>query len=96
MGIITTKDGVQIFYKDWAKVSSSCWPLSAYDWDTQMLFFLKEGYRVVAHDRRGHGRSTQTSDAAHHPLPPPVCRSSDVRNGQRKINWPLGGALSDV
>src|SRR6266446_217768 len=60
---ITTKDGVEIFYKDWGKgqpiVFSHGWPLSADDWDTQMLFFLEHGYRVIAHDRRGHGRSTQ-------------------------------------
>src|SRR5258706_2661397 len=63
---ITTKDGVEIFYKDWGKgqpiVFSHGWPLSADDWDTQMLFFLNHGYRVIAHDRRGHGRSTQTGD----------------------------------
>src|SRR5436853_6768043 len=57
---------VDIYYKDWGKgqpiVFSHGWPLSADDWDAQMLFFLKQGYRVVAHDRRGHGRSTQTSD----------------------------------
>jgi non-heme chloroperoxidase len=66
MTTITTKDGVEIFYKDWGKgqpiVFSHGWPLSADDWDTQMLFFLKHGYRVIAHDRRGHGRSTQVSD----------------------------------
>ena len=65
MTTITTKDGVEIFYKDWGKgqpiVFSHGWPLSADDWDTQMLFFLKHGYRVIAHDRRGHGRSTQVS-----------------------------------
>src|SRR5947209_12256181 len=64
MNTITTKDGVEIFYKDWGKgqpiVFSHGWPLSADDWDTQMLFFLEHGYRVIAHDRRGHGRSTQT------------------------------------
>lgn len=63
---ITTKDGVEIFYKDWGTgqpiVFSHGWPLSADDWDAQMLFFLSHGYRVIAHDRRGHGRSTQTSD----------------------------------
>jgi len=63
---ITTKDGTQIYYKDWGTgqpiVFHHGWPLSADDWDTQMLFFLKHGYRVVAHDRRGHGRSTQVSD----------------------------------
>ena len=57
---------IDIYYKDWGKgqpiVFSHGWPLSADDWDTQMLFFLKKGYRVIAHDRRGHGRSTQTSD----------------------------------
>jgi non-heme chloroperoxidase len=57
---------IDIYYKDWGKgqpiVFSHGWPLSADDWDTQMLFFLKHGYRVIAHDRRGHGRSTQTSD----------------------------------
>src|SRR6059036_300989 len=55
---------IDIYYKDWGKgqpiVFSHGWPLSADDWDTQMLFFLKHGYRVIAHDRRGHGRSTQT------------------------------------
>jgi len=65
MSIVTTKDGVHIFYKDWGEgqpiVFSHGWPLSADDWDAQMLFFLNHGYRVIAHDRRGHGRSTQTS-----------------------------------
>ncbi|MBP2470114.1 non-heme chloroperoxidase [Sinorhizobium meliloti] len=64
MGTITTRDGTQIFYKDWGKgqpvVFHHGWPLSADDWDNQMLFFLGKGYRVIAHDRRGHGRSTQT------------------------------------
>jgi non-heme chloroperoxidase len=62
----TTKDGVEIFYKDWgsgqAIVFSHGWPLSADDWDAQMLYFLNHGYRVIAHDRRGHGRSTQVGD----------------------------------
>jgi non-heme chloroperoxidase len=66
MPTITTKDGIEIFYKDWGTgqpiVFSHGWPLSADDWDTQMLFFLQQGYRVIAHDRRGHGRSTQTAD----------------------------------
>ena len=65
MNKITTKDGTQISYKDWGKgqplVFSHGWPLSADDWDAQMIFFLNHGYRVVAHDRRGHGRSTQTA-----------------------------------
>jgi len=62
---ITTKDGTEIFYKDWGSgqpiVFSHGWPLTADDWDAQMLFFLHRGYRVIAHDRRGHGRSSQTS-----------------------------------
>jgi non-heme chloroperoxidase len=66
MPTITTKDGVEIFYKDWGSgqpiVFSHGWPLSADDWDNQMMFFLKQGYRVIAHDRRGHGRSTQVAD----------------------------------
>ena len=66
MPIVKTKDGVDIFYKDWGAgqpiVFSHGWPLSSDDWDTQMLFFLQHGYRVIAHDRRGHGRSTQVSD----------------------------------
>ena len=65
MGFITTKDGTHIFYKDWGTgqpiVFHHGWPLSADDWDAQMLFFLHQGYRVIAHDRRGHGRSSQTS-----------------------------------
>jgi len=63
-GTITTKDGTQIFYKDWGTgqpvVFHHGWPLSSDDWDAQMLFFLAQGYRVIAHDRRGHGRSSQT------------------------------------
>lgn len=66
MPIISVKDGAQIFYKDWGSgqpiVFSHGWPLTADDWDTQMLFFAMRGYRVIAHDRRGHGRSTQTWD----------------------------------
>lgn len=66
MPMITSNDGVEIFYKDWGSgqpiVFSHGWPLSGDDWDTQMLFFARRGYRVIAHDRRGHGRSTQTSD----------------------------------
>jgi non-heme chloroperoxidase len=63
MSYVTTKDGVEIYYKDWGTgrpiVFSHGWPLSADDWDSQMMFFLNRGYRVIAHDRRGHGRSTQ-------------------------------------
>lgn len=66
MSKVTTKDGVEIFYKDWGSgqpiVFSHGWPLSSDDWDAQMMFFVERGYRVVAHDRRGHGRSTQVSN----------------------------------
>jgi non-heme chloroperoxidase len=66
MPTITTKDGVEIYYKDWGTgrpiVFSHGWPLSADDWDAQMLFFLGKGFRVIAHDRRGHGRSAQVGD----------------------------------
>lgn len=66
MAVITTSDGTNLHYKDWGLKDSQPvmfhhgWPLSADDWDTQMLFFLSHGYRVIAHDRRGHGRSEQT------------------------------------
>jgi len=66
MPFITTRDGTDIFYKDWGPkdaqpiVFHHGWPLSADDWDAQLMFFLGEGFRVIAHDRRGHGRSTQT------------------------------------
>jgi len=66
MATITTKDGTQIYYKDWGKgqpiVFSHGWPLSGDDWDGQMLYFGRQGYRVIAHDRRGHGRSDQAWD----------------------------------
>ncbi|MFI8683018.1 alpha/beta fold hydrolase [Brevundimonas diminuta] len=68
MPFVTTTDGVDIFYKDWGPKDAQPihfhhgWPLSSDDWDNQMLFFLQHGYRVVAHDRRGHGRSEQVSD----------------------------------
>ena len=68
MSSITTKDGTEIFFKDWGPKNAQPivfhhgWPLSSDDWDTQMLFFLAQGFRVVAHDRRGHGRSAQVSD----------------------------------
>jgi len=65
MPFLKIKDGTDIYYKDWGTgqpiVFHHGWPLSADDWDTQMLYFLAKGYRVIAHDRRGHGRSTQTS-----------------------------------
>ena len=65
MSMITTRDGTRIFYKDWGPkaarpiVFHHGWPLSSDDWDAQMMFFLGKGFRVVAHDRRGHGRSDQ-------------------------------------
>ena len=68
MSTIKTKDSVEIFYKDWGPKDGQPimfhhgWPLSSDDWDTQMLFFVQRGYRVIAHDRRGHGRSAQVSD----------------------------------
>src|SRR5512141_1979607 len=66
MAFVTTGDGTEIFYKDWGSgqpiVFHHGWPLSSDDWDAQMMFFVLRGYRVVAHDRRGHGRSTQTSE----------------------------------
>jgi non-heme chloroperoxidase len=68
MDTITTRDGVRIYFKDWgpkeaqAIVFSHGWPLSADDWDAQMMFFFNHGYRVIAHDRRGHGRSSQTAE----------------------------------
>ncbi|WP_347566945.1 alpha/beta hydrolase [Mesorhizobium sp. WSM4906] len=68
MSTVTTKDGTEIYYKDWGPkdaqpiVFHHGWPLSADDWDAQMLFFVAQGYRTIAHDRRGHGRSAQVSD----------------------------------
>jgi non-heme chloroperoxidase len=68
MPYVTTADGTEIFYKDWGPKDATPivfhhgWPLSADDWDNQMMFFLGKGYRVIAHDRRGHGRSTQTDN----------------------------------
>ena len=68
MATITTADGIEIFYKDWGPKDAQPimfhhgWPLSSDDWDAQMLFFVAQGYRVIAHDRRGHGRSAQVSD----------------------------------
>ncbi|MFG1425887.1 alpha/beta fold hydrolase [Roseixanthobacter glucoisosaccharinicivorans] len=68
MGFVTTKDGVDIFFKDWGPKDAQPimfhhgWPLSSDDWDAQMLFFVNQGFRVIAHDRRGHGRSSQVSE----------------------------------
>ena len=64
MNTVTMQDGAQIFFKDWGRGQPLFfhhgWPLSADDWDNQMMFFLAQGFRVIAHDRRGHGRSSQT------------------------------------
>ena len=72
MTIFTTNDGTAIFYKDWGSgqpiVFSHGWPLSADAWDTQMLYFIQNGYRVIAHDRRGHGRSAQPSWSVTRPV----------------------------
>ncbi|MBN8750495.1 MAG: alpha/beta hydrolase [Variovorax sp.] len=68
MSTVTTKDGVEIFFKDWGPRDGQPimfhhgWPLSSDDWDAQLLYFVQRGYRVIAHDRRGHGRSTQVSE----------------------------------
>lgn len=90
MGFVTTGDGVQIFYKDWGpKVAQPIvfhhgWPLSSDEWDAQMLFFLLKGYRVVAHDRRGHGRSEQVAedhDIEHYAADAfAVAKALDLRN----------------
>jgi non-heme chloroperoxidase len=79
MSMITAKDGTRIFYKDWGSKAAPVivfhhgWPLSSDDWDAQMMFFLEQGYRVVAHDRRGHGRSGQTDTGNEYD-----CFASDV------------------
>jgi len=90
MSTITTQDGVEIFYKDWGPKDAQPimfhhgWPLSSDDWDAQMLFFLAKGYRVVAHDRRGHGRSAQVDfghDMAHYAADAAaVAEHLDLRN----------------
>ena len=90
MSFVTTTDGVDIFYKDWGSKDAQPimfhhgWPLSSDDWDAQMLFFLSKGYRVIAHDRRGHGRSAQVSeghDMAHYAADAAaVARHLDLKN----------------
>ena len=90
MSFVTTTDGVDIFYKDWGSKDAQPimfhhgWPLSSDDWDAQMLFFLSKGYRVIAHDRRGHGRSAQVSeghDMAHYAADAAaVARLLDLKN----------------
>jgi non-heme chloroperoxidase len=90
MDIVTTSDGVDIFYKDWGPkdaqplVFHHGWPLSADDWDAQLIYFLGKGYRVIAHDRRGHGRSSQVSaghDMDHYAADAStVCEHLDLKN----------------
>src|SRR5579872_6365073 len=90
MGTIKTDDGTEIFYKDWGPreatpiVFHHGWPLSADDWDNQMMFFLGQGYRVIAHDRRGHGRSTQTDTGnemdTYAADPPKLATALNLRN----------------
>ncbi len=98
MGYVTTSDGVDIFYKDWGPkdaqpiVFHHGWPLSSDDWDAQMLFFLSKGYRVIAHDRRGHGRSAQVSeghDMDHYAADAfAVAEALDLKNANRQAAWP--------
>jgi non-heme chloroperoxidase len=80
MPFVTTQDGTEILYKDWGSgqpiMFHHGWPLSSDDWDTQMMFFVLRGYRVVAHDRRGHGRSTQTSEGRTWTPTPPTLPTS--------------------
>jgi non-heme chloroperoxidase len=82
MPYFTTRDGADIFYKDWGPRSAQPivfhhgWPLSSDDWDSQLLFFIDKGFRVVAHDRRGHGRSSQTNEATRWTLMRPTLSSS--------------------
>jgi len=104
MAFVKTKDGVNIFYKDWGPkeaqpiVFHHGWPLSADDWDNQMLFFLAEGYRVIAIDRRGHGRSDQVSeghDMAHYASDASaVVESLDLRNAVHVGHSTGGGQVA--
>ena len=98
MPTITTKDGTQIYYKDWGKgqpiVFSHGWPLSADDWDAQMLFFLKHGYRVIAHDRRGHGRSAQDDSGPPFKRRPLPSLADQVRRETRHRAARTGGGSS--
>src|SRR5258708_722652 len=99
MSTIKTNDGTEIYYKDWGEgqpiVFSHGWPLSADDWDTQMLFFLGKGFRVIAHDRRGHGRSTQAGDG--HDMDhyaddlAALTAHLDVKDAVRVGHWEGGG-----
>ncbi|WP_376773799.1 alpha/beta fold hydrolase [Rhizobium mongolense] len=104
MSFVTTDDGVRIFYKDWGPkdaqpiVFHHGWPLSSDDWDAQMLFFLSRGYRVVAHDRRGHGRSEQTAeghDIDHYAADAfAVAKALDLRNAVHVGHSTGGGEVA--
>lgn len=106
MAFVTTKDGVSIYYKDWVRkeaqpiVFHHGWPLSADDWDNQMLFFLAEGFRVIAIDRRGHGRSDQVSeghDMDHYASDASaVVESLDLRNAVHVGHSTGGGQSPDT
>lgn len=84
MGTITTRDGTEIFYKDWGSgrpvVFHHGWPLSSDDWDNQMLYFLTQGYRVIAHDRRGMGARPRRRPATRWTLTPPMSPSPPWRS----------------
>src|SRR6202035_1233139 len=90
MGMVTTTDGTEIFYKDWGSgqpiVFSHGWPLSADDWDTQMMFFLLHGYRVIAHDRRRprHGPLRRRPRGGDEPSRSPRCHSRRPFDGWRR------------
>jgi pimeloyl-ACP methyl ester carboxylesterase len=108
MASITTKDGTHIYYKDWGAgqpiVFSHGWPLTGDDWDAQMLFFGQRGYRVIAHDRRGHGRSSQTWDGRHQHgadqqrpadvLPGNGCQGVVLRAFRAAKNAPRNGGMA--
>ena len=94
MNTVRTKDGVEIFYKDWGSgqpvVFSHGWPLSADDWDPQMMFFLNKGFRVIAHDRRGHGKPSNTS----FDRPPGFAGVLTMIGGTAEIRTALAARLS--
>src|ERR1700761_8599186 len=101
-GFVTTADGVEIFYKDWGSgqpvVFHHGWPLSADDWDAQMMFFLGQGYRVIAFDRRGHGRSTQTATGNEMDIYAAdviaLARQLDLKNATHVGHSPGGGEVA--
>src|SRR2546422_11423300 len=102
MSTITTKDGTLIYYKDWGKgpvvTFSHGWPLSSDAWDGQMLFLAEQGFRVVAHDRRGHGRSSQASSGndmeGHAEDLSAVIHALDFQDAQLPSHSPGGGGVA--